>query len=247
MPTSRIKHSALLGASIIVGVSGLVSSQTTLAATVFWSFDRPSTVAQTTAPYPSVALLKLEDTADGVVFTLDPNEVNNGGFQTPPPDGQWSTVDDLSFVFNDTTTGLTATDVVNLGGAAQNSVVVDITDSEVESGYTNDSSTGVIQLIWQQPTGKFDVNLTSVWRINGTTIADNFSALATANSGKPSPIFGVISVSPFTNAPDETPNPSNWVTGPAPVPLPAAVWLFGSALLGVMGIGYRRRRVADAA
>lgn len=28
----------------------------------------------------------------------------------------------------------------------------------------------------------------------------------------------------------------------SPVPLPAAAWLFGSALLGVVGVGYRRRR-----
>lgn len=28
--------------------------------------------------------------------------------------------------------------------------------------------------------------------------------------------------------------------GPTPVPLPAAAWLFGSALLGIGGIGYRR-------
>ena len=32
--------------------------------------------------------------------------------------------------------------------------------------------------------------------------------------------------------------------GGDPVPLPAAVWLFGSAILGVVGIGYRRKRQA---
>ena len=30
--------------------------------------------------------------------------------------------------------------------------------------------------------------------------------------------------------------------GTTPVPLPAAVWLFGSALLGMVGVGYRRRK-----
>jgi hypothetical protein len=30
----------------------------------------------------------------------------------------------------------------------------------------------------------------------------------------------------------------------SPVPLPAAAWLFGSALLGMAGIGYRRRQTA---
>jgi len=33
------------------------------------------------------------------------------------------------------------------------------------------------------------------------------------------------------------------VSDPSVVPLPAAAWLFGSALLGVVGIGHRRRRV----
>jgi len=33
--------------------------------------------------------------------------------------------------------------------------------------------------------------------------------------------------------------------GATPVPLPAAVWLFGSAMLGVAGIGYRRNRKRD--
>ena len=31
---------------------------------------------------------------------------------------------------------------------------------------------------------------------------------------------------------------------PNPVPIPAAVWLFGSALVGVAGVGYRRKVVA---
>jgi len=31
---------------------------------------------------------------------------------------------------------------------------------------------------------------------------------------------------------------------PNPVPLPAAVWLFGSALMGVAGVGYRRKKKA---
>ncbi|WP_200388093.1 VPLPA-CTERM sorting domain-containing protein [Thiocapsa imhoffii] len=32
----------------------------------------------------------------------------------------------------------------------------------------------------------------------------------------------------------------------APVPLPAAAWLFGSALLGLVGVGYRRKRARSA-
>lgn len=34
------------------------------------------------------------------------------------------------------------------------------------------------------------------------------------------------------------------VTEVNPVPLPAAVWLFGSALMGVAGVGYRRKKKA---
>ncbi len=35
--------------------------------------------------------------------------------------------------------------------------------------------------------------------------------------------------------------------GPSPVPLPAAVWLFGSALLGLIGIGRRKAKLNQAA
>jgi hypothetical protein len=33
---------------------------------------------------------------------------------------------------------------------------------------------------------------------------------------------------------------------PNPVPIPAAAWLFGSALLGVVGLGYRNRKQSAA-
>jgi hypothetical protein len=50
----------------------------------------------------------------------------------------------------------------------------------------------------------------------------------------------------FWNAVDLAGGLSNVTLFEAAVPLPAAAWLFGSALLGLAGIGYRRKRVQVA-
>jgi hypothetical protein len=109
----------------------------------------------------------------------------------------------------------------------------------LESNYSSPTAdgNGQLKLTWNNP--DFNVTDIAMWTIAGTTIAGDFSILATSNS-KPTPVFGIISVSPIALT-DPNPTPSNWVTGPAPVPIPAAVWLFGSGLLGMISIGRRRK------
>ncbi|WP_206171426.1 VPLPA-CTERM sorting domain-containing protein [Thiorhodococcus mannitoliphagus] len=226
----------ILKAAAIGGILTMMSAAQ--AATVTWEFNRPSTSSQN-PPYDSVATLTLQDGSDGdgnfVLFTLDPNEANPGYDRNSRKP---STVNDLSFAFT-ASSDLASTAYEYVSGVIAKSFFGDLSDDNIESGYK--SGGGTVQLTWKRGNASdFTVDQTSVWRIRGTTIEDNFSTLATTNSNKPSPIFGVISVDPFSH-PNQTPNSSNWVTGPNPVPLPAAAWLFGSAMLGLAGIGYRRK------
>jgi hypothetical protein len=73
----------------------------------------------------------------------------------------------------------------------------------------------------------------------GLSTASFLGLFATANN-KPSPIFGVISIGAYS-LDGLKPTPNNWVAETTAVPIPAAAWLFGSALLGLAGLGYRRR------
>lgn len=54
---------------------------------------------------------------------------------------------------------------------------------------------------------------------------------------------GPVTVS-FQETDGTTAEYSHWTGFGAVVPIPAAVWLFGSALLGIAGIGYRRQAKA---
>ncbi len=239
-----MKTKGLILAALAVGGLAMTLS-TAHAATVIWDFNLPATaVASQSPPYPSVATLTLVDTADGVEFTLDPNEANLGYSSN-------STVDALNIVFTGPADLASSAyhwvsgPVANADSFGNNNnplvavVQGNASDANMDSSYT--SANGQLLLTWTNP--DFPVTQTSVWTIAGTTIADNFSILATSNSN-PSPTFGIFSVSPISQFPGgPVPNPSNWVTGPAPVPIPAAAWLFGSGLLGLAGIARRNKAV----
>ena len=231
------KFSAAFSAIVF---SILLAGTTAQAATVTWDFNFPATGNPSVdPPYPSMATLTLVDTLAGVQFTLDPNEVHPGY-------GLNSTVDALNIAF---------TGPDNLASSAYQSdsgPVADATSfsntyvaivpapanaANMDTGYT--SADGQLKLTWKNPI--FNVTGISVWTILDTTIADNFSIMATANN-KPSPTFGIFSVSRFSKF-DGGPNPntSNWVTGPSPVPVPAAFWLFGTALIGFIGFSRRTK------
>jgi len=217
---------------------GLTFTSSLQAATVIWDFNLPATGNPSLDPaYPSVATLMLVDTPDGVQFTLDPNEFNPGYEAN-------STVDALNIVFTgpaDLPSAKYQWDsgpVANTAtfGNSHNPLVAVVqgpaSAGNMDTGYK--SADGQLKLTWDNP--DFNVTDISMWTILGTTIADNFSILATQNN-KPSPVFGIFSVSPISQFADgPVPNPSNWVTGPSPVPVPAAFWLFGTALIGFVSM-----------
>jgi len=232
----RVKIRTL--ASLVIGVLVMTLS-TAQAATVTWDFNLPATGDPSVdPPYPSVATLTLEDTDNGVKFTLDPNEANPGYDAN-------STVDALNIVFSgaadlDSDAYVWISGPVADATSFSNQFVAVVpppaSATTMDAGYT--SNDGQLKLTWGNP--DFNVTDMSMWTITGTTIAANFSSLSNADN-KPSPTFGIFSVSPISQFPGgPVPNPSNWVTGPAPVPIPAAVWLFGAGLLGLVGVARRK-------
>lgn len=225
--------------TLSLGLSLSISAQ---AATVVWDFNLPATsTSSQNPPYPSVATLTLTDTVDGVQFTLDPNEANPGYEAN-------STVNSLNIIFSGSADLSSMTYRWDSGPVADaesfgnnNDPLVAVVPppssaSNMDSGYTSDD--GQLRLSWDNP--DFNVTAISVWTILGTTISDDFTGFATHNSN-PSPSFGIFSVSPIS-LPDLSPTPSNWVTGPAPVPVPAALWLFASGLIGLGAVRRRERQ-----
>ena len=244
-----MKKLKLLALAVLLASGFSVSSQ---AATVTWDFNLPATgLPSLNPPYPSIALLTLEDSTCGafncVKFTLDPNE-SNPGYNPSGNPGQ-STIDRLNIVFSTTFSdeadpqSVHALSMVSgpVSASYQWEMPGPANDANMDAGYTSDQ--GQIQIDWNNP--DFPVESISMWTILNTTIAANFSDVSTANN-KPSPVFGIISVSPKVvvqdiNGNNVNPTPSNWVTGPSPVPVPAAFWLFGTALIGFIGFSRRTK------
>jgi len=252
-------------AALAGGVIGIIGATVAAgASTVIWDFNLPATATSSQSPpYPSVARLTLEDTVEGVKFTLDPNE-NNPGYTST------SSVNGLNIVYSiplepnptNTSGNLPSSAYSWISGPVANAysfgnnntpyvAVVEppASDLNMDSSYT--SPRGQLLLSWNNP--DFLVTGIASWVILGTTIEKNFSILASSNSN-PSPVFGIFSVSDIS-LDGWNPTPSNWVTGSKPtytdlnvgdVPVPAALPLLMSAF-GVFGfLSWRRRKQSNA-
>ena len=238
---------------------GLMSLPSAQAATVTWDFTYAAVSSLPNGPFTSVASLKLEDSKcnllDCVLFTLDPNE-SNAGYKASDANGTPSTIDRLNIAFKTNVSEDTAgADLPNTPKVLQShhqltsisgepidwsfwSMIPGASDDHIDAGY----STGEGQFAIEWRNNDFGVSQISMWSILRTTIADNFSVMATptgVGSSKPSPTFGILSISAFNGADGSA--TSNWATGPSPVPVPASVWLFGTALLGFIGFSSRSK------
>ena len=230
----------------------------TQAATVTWDFNLPSTaVSSQNPPYQSVATLTLEDFGGYVLFTLDPNQLNSGftsnsgvesifklniAYQGADLFSSNYEAEMGSTVANVGTSGIFQNQSDTLDTVGDGFVAVSEPPNSaliLDTGYkvTGDNA-GQLLLDWGND--GFSVETINQWRIYNTTIADNFSLLATHNS-HPSPTFGILSTSAISLGDTNRASSSNWVTGPSVVPVPAAAWLFGTALFGFFAASRRKK------
>ena len=169
-----------------------------------WVFNAPAIAnAAQNPPYDPVASLQLTETAGGVQFVLDPNELNSGY-------GANSFINQLFFVYNASTgPALTGGNIDKTESPPQ---TVDtftwnagnpidqfsLPNGHTEAGY----SSLIIQVGFPSKNSdgelRFRPTETSTWTVLGTHLTDFTATSATANS-KPSPMFGLLSLNGFND------------------------------------------------
>jgi len=194
--------------------------------TATYKFDLPAT-SSFSSGYPIVAELKITETALGVVtFELIPNWTSPG-FHSD------SIVNRLDFVYQ----GLALTAANFSQPSTHGADIAKFTynsGSNMDSGYKSDDQH--IEIDWH--TDKKDLNrfdnthTNSIWTISGTgvDITDFTGTQATHTAGKPQPVFGIISVNPYSLT-DPHSTSSNWVSA-VPEPETYAMLLIGLGLIG---------------
>lgn len=210
---------------------GLMPLSSVSAATVEWQFVKQacSSLACNSAD-PSIASLYVEDIVGGVEFTLAPNWNYEGS-------GGPNSISGLDVAFNNPAGPAPTIGVSNFTAGSDNPYRTVTVGSPMTNAYV--SSGSQFSLTWNGPNKFLDgIGSVSNWTIIGDGITtDLFSmALASDPSGKPKPIFAIISTQGLSGF------PSDWVTGSSPVPVPAAIWLFGTGLIGLIGFTKRRKQ-----
>lgn len=213
---ARLAGAALvsMGGLAIGGAAQAISIDFTLPATALPSQD---------PPYPVVATLMLVQTAEGVQFTLEPNEASPG-FGTSSFVGRL----DIAYAGDP----LDAADFLHVSGT-EGAFSFESNPNNMDAGYTAQTSHIVVDFPSVAP-DRLEPGGSSTWTVLGATLADFAGTFATANN-KPSAIYSVISVTSYS-LPDQRPTPSNWV---ALVPEPGTALLL---LLGVGGLAVSGRR-----
>lgn len=168
------------------------------AATLNFDFNLPATGNPSgTPPYPTVATLEIKDIAGGVQMTLTPNWGSDGWKNQNNP-----AVDSLAIVMPDLS-NLTASWISGAptkNGKGNNAGFV-FGKQNLDASYK--SNAGSFTVNFQQGASSFDFSEpNSIWNVMGAdlTTASFEDLFATANN-KPSPIFGVISVSAYVLRP----------------------------------------------
>ncbi|WP_242447272.1 PEP-CTERM sorting domain-containing protein [Nitrosomonas supralitoralis] len=216
------------------GVLGFVAAPAfaNIGDTITYKFDLPAT-ASFSSGYPVVAELKLTETASGVVtFELIPNWVSPGFSHNN------STVNHLEFVYQGPASPTFAQPLVH---GADIKAFTYHNKSNMDSGYKSDHQHISIDWFAHNKANRFDDTpyTNSIWTISGAgvDITDFTGTVAHHTAGKPDPIFGIISVDPYSLK-NPHPTPSNWVSSqvspvsPVPEPETYAMLLIGLGLIG---------------
>ena len=110
----------------------------------------------------------------------------------------------------------------------------------LDAGYK--TSYNVLNFDWGSH--QFLGNETATWQLNGAGVdlKDFLFPVTGEANNKPSPIFGVISLTAYNlaNGSKANPTPSNWVAMQVPEPGSTALLMAGLSVLGFIG---RRRRL----
>lgn len=221
-PNRSFKLAKRLAAGSLVGLLSASGAFAAVGDTLSYKFNAPS--QGNAVAGVNQATLLLTETAIGVNFTLTPNWAQTTG----------NRVDTLQFAYM---TGTTFSYVDGAGPDASFAIGV----GAIDSGY---STTALVIMGWPSAANSpnlFDpADVSSSWSLNGAGVdLFDFTVLATANSTKPSPAFGVISMPGAA--------PSNWVasgatiTTPVPEPETYALMMAG---LGLVGWAAHRRKNA---
>lgn len=190
---------------------------------VIYTFDLPATgLPSLAAPYPTVATLTLAQTADGVQFTLDPNEASPGF-------GSNSFLQRIDIAYAGAPL---ATSDFRVDSGVAGSFSYQGNPNSFDAGYkANDAFLRVG--FPSAPKDRLTPDLTSVWTVLGAQLSDFTGTFATAGN-KAAPVYAVLSVTGYA-LPGHRPTPSNWVTV---VPEPGTAALL---LLGLGGLTAARR------
>ncbi|UJO99680.1 MAG: PEP-CTERM sorting domain-containing protein [Nitrosomonas sp.] len=226
------KKLAIITASILSIIAA--PSFASVGDTATYKFDLPAT-SSFSSGYPSVAELKITETALGVVtFELTPNWASPGFSHDD------STVNRLDFVYQGPALTSANFSQPAIHGADINKFTYH-SDITMDSSYKSDDQHIVIDWFAHNKSNRFDDTpyTNSIWTISGAgvDITDFTGTKATTTSGKPEPIFGIISVDPYSLK-DPHPTPSNWVSA-VPEPETYAMLLIG---LGLIGFTLRHQR-----
>lgn len=231
--------------AVAIGTTLLcVAAQAAPGDTATWTFNLQATGLPSTATIdPPVAVLTgVEQAGGGVLFTLNPDETSVGYAGNPTT----SFIERLTIAYSGDPL-LADNAFSNVSGINVLSMTVG-PPPPLDAGYQLDPAFQTLSFDWcssgNNATCHLDATGSSSFLVGGagTTLSDFLPPVQGTANNKPSPIFGVISVTAFNNNPGPGNTTSNWVAMQVPEPETYALMLAG---LGILGFLASRRRRAE--
>lgn len=218
---------------------GAGSANAAVGDTATWLFNIPATGNPSIVGlFDLAATLVGTETANGVSFVLKPNPLSTGISDWP----YRTFVERLSIVYGGPTSGGLPSLMNGNPSLTMDMKVNDGTPPELQLDAGYKTAYNVLSFDWGSH--QFLGNDTATWQLNGTGVdlADFLLPVSGMANNKPSPIFGVISLTAYDLATGHkaNPTPSNWVAMQVPEPGSAALLMAGLGVLGFIG---RRRRL----